>query len=108
MKLDLKNGSTHWQDAIAKNIKAVRVAFKILHGDGRVPPAHQHVRCHIIFDIKMEDFRRKARYVAQGNTTEAPVTLTYASVVSSESVKITLTLAALNNLEVKSGDIQES
>ena len=97
MKLDLKNGSTHWQDAIAKNIKAVRVAFKVLHGDGRVPPAHQHVRCHIIFDIKMEDFRRKARYVTQGNTTEASAALAYASVVSRESVRIELTLAALND-----------
>ena len=54
----------------------------------------------------MEDFRQKARYVAQDNMTEAPKTLTYVSVVSRESVRIALTLAALNDLEVKSADIK--
>ena len=53
----------------------------------------------------MEDFKRKARNVAQDNMTEAPATLTYASVVSMESVRITLTLASLNYLEVKTTDI---
>ena len=52
--------------------------------------------CHIIFDVKIEYFRRKARYVTQGNMTEAPRTLTYASVVSRESVRIALTHEALN------------
>ena len=61
VELDLKNGNTYWQDAIAREIKAVRITFKILHGDGGSPPAHQQIRCHIIFDVKMEDFRRKAR-----------------------------------------------
>lgn len=82
--------------------------MKTLHGDEKVAPAHQQIRCHIIFDLKMEDFRRKARYVAQGNTTEAPTTLTYASVVLRESVRIALTLAVLNDLEVKSGNIQNA
>ena len=40
--------------------------------------------------------------------TEAPATLTYASVVSRESVRIALTLAALNDLEVKAADIQNA
>ena len=89
-------------------MKAVRVDFKILHGDDKVPPTYQQIRCHIIFDVKMEDFRRKARYVAQGNMTEAPKTLTYASVVSRESVRIALTIAALNDLEVKTADIKNA
>ena len=54
----------------------------------------------------MENFRRKARYVAQGNMTEPPATLTYSSVVSRESVRIALTMAALNDLEVETADIQ--
>jgi len=107
-RIDDANGNRYWQDAIAKEMKAVRIAFKILHGDKRVPPTYQQIRCHIIFDVKMEDFRRKARYVAQGNMTEAPKTLTYASVVSRESVRIALTLAALNDLEVKSADIKNA
>jgi hypothetical protein len=46
--------------------------------------------------------------VAGGHTTEAPASLTYASVLSRESVRIALTMAALNNLEVKIGDIENS
>ena len=37
--------------------------------------------------------------------TKTPATLTYASVVSRESVRIMLTIDALNDLEVKAGDI---
>jgi hypothetical protein len=103
--IDRKNGNTLWEDAIKKEMKAVEVAFRILDDGENAPPTYQQVRCHIIFDIKMDTFARKARYVAQGNMTEAPSTLTYASVVSRESVRIALTLAALNDLEVKTADI---
>ena len=58
------------------------VAFDVL-ADGVAPPAdHQYIRCHMIFDVKLEDFCRKARLVARGHVTKAPATLTYASVVS--------------------------
>ncbi len=39
--------------------------------------------------------------MAGGHLTEAPVTITYASVVSRETVRLTLTFASLNDLEVK-------
>jgi hypothetical protein len=35
----------------------------------------------------------------------APMTMTYASVVSRETIRIALTIAALNDLEVKAADI---
>jgi hypothetical protein len=60
----------------------------------------------MIFDVKMEDFRRKARFMAGGNTIDASHVMTYASVVSRESVRIVLTLAALNDLDVMMGDIE--
>ncbi len=62
----------------------------------------------MIFDVKMEDFRRKARLAAGGHRTEAPATITYASVVSRETVHIALLMAALNDLEVKVGDVLNS
>jgi hypothetical protein len=37
--------------------------------------------------------------------TEAPPTITYASVVLRETVRLALTIAALNDLEVKVGDV---
>ena len=46
--------------------------------------------------------------VAGGHMTEAPAVLTYSSVVSRETVRIALTLAALNDLEVKANDVQNA
>ena len=47
-----------------------------------MPIGYQEVKCHLIFDVKMgENFRRKARFVAGGHTTDVPTVLTYASVV---------------------------
>jgi hypothetical protein len=63
MRLDKENGNTLWQDAVRKEMKNVRIAFKIMNGDGSVPPTYQEIRCHMVFYVKMEDFRRKARFV---------------------------------------------
>ncbi len=60
----------------------------------------------MIFDVKMEDFRRKeARLVAGGHVTKAPASITYASFVSRKTVRLALMIAALNDLEVKAGDV---
>jgi hypothetical protein len=108
VKLDKENDNTLWQDAVRKEIKNVRIAFNILNGEEAVPPTYQEIRCHMIFDVKMEDFRLKARFVAGGHTTDTPHAMTYASVVSRESVIIALTLAALNDLDVKMADIENA
>ena len=54
------------------------------------------------------NFRRKARFIAGGHTTDVPRTLTYASVVSRDSVRIALTMAALNGMKVMACDIQNA
>ena len=86
-------------------MKNVKVAFKILDDGEMAPRDHQFVKCHMIFDINMENFRREARMVVGSHMTTAPVAVTYASFVSRETVRIDLTLAALNDLEVKCGDV---
>ncbi len=53
----------------------------------------------------MEDFRCKARLVAGGHMTKAPATITYPSVVSHETIRIAFLMAALNDLNVKVGDV---
>jgi hypothetical protein len=105
VKLDKENGNTIWQDAVRKEMKNVRIAFKIINGEESIPPTFKDIRCHMIFDVKMEDFKRNARFVAGGHTTDTPHAMAYASVVSRESVRIALTLAALNDLDVKMADI---
>ena len=83
-------------------MKDVRIAFEEFEGDvSAITPGYQEIRCHMIFDIKMgENFRWKARVVADGHRTETPAALTYSSVVSRDSVRIALTIAALNDLSV--------
>jgi hypothetical protein len=72
---------------------------------GKVLIGYQEIKCHMIFDIKMEGLTRKARFVAGGHTTETPVSLTYSSVVSRDSVRIAFLIAALNDLEVWAADV---
>ena len=66
------------------------------------------MKCHMVFSTKMEDFSRKAPRVVGGHMVEVHKSLTYESMVSRESVRIVLTLAALNDLEVKTSDIQDA
>ena len=108
LKIDRKNGNAYWSDAIEKEINNVRVEFKILDDDKPVPIGYMLISCHMIFDTKMEDFCRKDHLVAGTHTTETPTTMTYASVVYSESVGLALMLTALNVLEVKCGDVENS
>ena len=60
----------------------VKVAFKSLDNGEDVPIGYAYVRCHKIFDVKMEDFLRKAQLVAGGHMTETLATMFYAIVVS--------------------------
>ena len=63
------------------------------------------MQCHIVFDIKKEDFRHEAMLMAGINMTEALATFTFASIVSRETVEIALMIVAFNDLEVKLGDM---
>jgi hypothetical protein len=92
--LDRENGNDHWKKAIQKEMTDVMIAFQLLEETEKTPVGYQYVQCHMIFDVKMENFRQKARFVAGGHMTDRPHAATYASVVSQESVLITLTIAA--------------
>jgi hypothetical protein len=106
----LENGNTFWWDAICKEMRNVRPAFEVWDKTlAQIPVGYQEGRCHLMFNVKMgENFRRKARFGAGGHTTEVSSTLTNASVVSSDSVRLALTIAALNDLKVMACDIQNA
>ena len=59
----------------------------------------------MIYDVEIEAFRHKVRLVSGGHMTTAPSAVTYVSIVSRKSVHIALTLAALNDLKVKCGNV---
>ena len=67
LALNAKNGNTLWADAIAKELENVEVAFKTLLDGIKSPIGYQFVQCHMVFNVKMEDFRQKARHVARGH-----------------------------------------
>ena len=94
-----------WADAISKEMENIRVAFAVLPDGKSVSIGHQFVQCSMVFNIKIEDFRCKARLVTEGHMTKAPATITYASIVSRETVRIALMIATLHELEVKLGKI---
>jgi hypothetical protein len=76
-----------------------RSSFKFLDEEERVPVGSKWIKCHMIFNVKM-NFTRKARFVAGGHMTDPPSTITYSSVVSRDSIRIAFMLASLNGLSL--------
>ena len=54
------------------------------------------------------DFTHKPRWVLDGHQYSNPVVSTYAGVVSRDSVRVNLTYAALNDIELLDSDIQKA
>jgi hypothetical protein len=84
LRVDAENGNTLWWDAIVLEMSNVRVAFEEYDGeltqDGK-PKNYKFVSTHMVFDVNLgENYRRKARLVADGHKTDAPTsTITYSS-----------------------------
>ena len=107
--IDAENGNTLWQDAIGMEMKNNRVAFETYDGNPNELVGYEEITGHLIFDVKLsENFRRKARFVADGHLVETPASITYSTVVSRDSVRILLMIAALNGLEVMGSDVQNA
>ena len=70
-----------------------------------MPIGYAYFRCHMIFDVKIEDFRRKAQLFAGGHMAETPATTNYANVVYREAVCLALVISEFNDPEVKCGDV---
>lgn len=105
LEIDQETGTTFWRDALMKEMKNIHPVMRFLELGEQAPVGYQRIPCHIIFDVKM-DFTRKARFVAGGHKTEPPQSITYASVVSRDSVRIAFLIAALNDLDILAADIQ--
>jgi Reverse transcriptase (RNA-dependent DNA polymerase) len=106
LKLDELSKTTFWRDAIAKEMENVMPAFEFI--DNNKPPiGYEKIPFHMIFDIK-SDLTRKARLVAGGHMTDVPKESVYASVISSDSVRLAFMLASLNDLKVLVGNVQNA
>ena len=103
-EIDTETNTSHWSTAKSKEVKTVLPALKILEDNETVPPGHTQIDLMTVFDVKM-DLTRKARICARGDQTDPPLSVTYASVVTRESIRIGFMLAALNGLKILSADI---
>jgi hypothetical protein len=80
--IDKKNDNTLWQDALAKEMTEISIAFEVLDGGISSPKGWHKVTEHLVWwDVKM-DFTRKARWVLDGHKTADTTGSTYAGVVS--------------------------
>ena len=113
IQIDDDTGTDLWKRALSKEMSKVRVAWKTIdtytpqqvrEGKAATLIGYQEIKCHVIFDVKM-DFTRKARFVAGGHMTTTPDSLTYSSVVSRDSIRIAFLVAGLNDLDVLAGDV---
>ena len=107
LEIDRRTGTDFWRKALEKEIRNVFPAFDMMDDDSAVPPGYEFVETYFVFDIKM-DLTRKARLVARGNMTEATKEQTFASVVSRDTVRLFFLLAALNDMDLLSCDIQNA
>jgi hypothetical protein len=116
LEIDRTMNTDFWRKVINKEMAKVKVAWAT-HDEcmlqqvreGNVPDltGFQEIGCHIVFDIKM-DFTRKAWFVAGGHTTEAPSSITYSSVVSRDSIHLAFLIAALNDINIMSCDLENA
>jgi hypothetical protein len=104
IQIDQDTKTTFWRDAIQKEMSNCWVAFKVLEDKENIPIGYKWIKCHMIFDIKM-DFTRKAHFVSGGHMMDLPDTITYSSIVSCDSIRIVFLLAALNDIDIRACDI---
>jgi hypothetical protein len=95
LEIDRASDTDFWKKAVNKEMAKVKITWKTHNGftprlalDGNVPDliGFKEIGCHIVFDVKMDFTAKKARFVAGGHTTTAPLSsMTYSIVVSHDS-----------------------
>ena len=86
-------------------MKNSRVAFNFLDRYNHAPVGYKKIKYHQLFDVKM-DLTRKSRYMAGGNLTNPPSSITYTSLVSHDNMHLAFLIAEFNYLDILAGDIQ--
>ena len=84
---------------MTKEVQNVKVTFKILIDRTKAPIGHQFVQCHTIYDIKWK-ISDLGMFVAGSHMTEAPASITYERMVSTEAMRIALMISAFHYHEV--------
>ena len=108
MRLDTEAGNDKWAKATDLEMDQIK-EYEVFIDKGKyhkskIPRGFKEIRCHLVYDVK-HDGRHKARLVAGGHLTDAPVDSVYSGVVSLRGFRMCLFLAELNNLDSYTTDI---
>ena len=108
MELDRANGNDHWAVAEDKELKQL-MEYETFIDKGKNPnrqdlAGYKKINLHLVYAVK-HDGRYKARIVAGGHLTDAPLESVYSGVVSFRGVRTCIFLAELNDLQVWQTDI---
>ena len=95
LELDKLNKNNLWGEAILKELGALQKAgvFSFYPPTHKVGKEYQYCPLRIIFDIKQEDLRRKARMVAGGHVIDSSMYESYSSVVQMRTIRLLETVA---------------
>jgi hypothetical protein len=108
MELDKRNGNTRWRDAETLEVNQLQ-EYNTFQDFGhsrtnRAPTGYKRITLHFVYAVK-HDGRYKARVVAGGHLTDAPIESVYSGVVSLRGVRTVVFLAELNDLELWQTDV---
>ena len=90
ISINRKIGNMHLPDTIVKEEENLKVAFHISPNGEKAPNGCQVVNSYMVFDIKIENLRRKAYLVVGSHTTQMLDIITYLSMVIREIYAISL------------------
>ena len=106
---DKENGNTKWADAIMKEMEGLRClnVFKFHPANHKCSKTDgwQFAPMHMIFDVKQQDLRCKARLVVGGHVVDLSQYTTYSLVIENLSVRLVFMIAAHQKLDIMTGDI---
>jgi hypothetical protein len=80
-------GTEFWMKALEKEMKNIEPAFEFWDDDLTTVAGYQHIDCHMIFDMKIT-LKQKVQYVAGGHQTEHTKEVTFASILTRDSIRI--------------------
>ena len=110
LAFDVINKNTLWSDAIKKEMLALENAGVWQFHPPHFKPSkeYQFAPLQMIFDVKQEDLRHKARLVAGGHVVESNMWESYSSVVQQRSIRLLETIALNEGLSFVTGDISNA
>jgi len=104
LRIDKLNGNSRWAESVQTELDSIKSYDTFKDNGYKVPAGYKPCRVHFVFDVK-HDGRHKARLVANGALTEAPLESVYSGVVSLRGIRVLAFLSELNNMELWATDI---